>query len=549
MSADKKYVIDTNILVDYPDIIPTDEGVVELKDPTVDLSEAHIIIPTAVIRELSSWKKERSERGKVAKIILRRLRDLFELEGFDAIFTDTMLSSSYMLKDKVFVGKMKFSILPIHKDFKRSLPFAPSEEDMDGQIILAAIAVEFIHQGVPVDGTASREDVYKLIPTGSVALLTNDNGLAIRASQRGVMTSRFGYKPLAAYTGRRELEVSKDLFWYFYDNGKIEMDIWDLMMEEFGYKDPPKFAANEFIVMHLGDPGDYPPSMLESGNPYFRHIGRYDAMSNTIVGLSHLSKFPEPIKNDGQAIYVEALMNPDFSAVICTGPAGSGKTYMATVYGYQACKTGEYIGVTVVPCASQSKIGALPGDLNEKMDPDVQPLKNALRNFLLKTDRGLRAELKNLQTNGAEVPQPKTGNPAIDEEDHRSINQKLHDKVNAIWDGWFSNLPIESARGRDFSYEVALYDEFQDQNATQADTLIKRLGMNGKIIITGDVEQVHAPYLDSYNNGLVYASQQLYDNPMVAQVRFTEEEVIRHPLVKLVAERQKARKLERESIS
>ena len=550
MSANKKYVIDTNILVDYPDIIPTDKGVtVELEDPIIDLSDAHIIIPTAVIRELSSWKKERSERGKVASVVLKRLRALFELEGFDAVYTDTMFSGSYNLKDKVIVGKMKFSILPVHKDFKKSLPFSPAEDDMDGQILLAAIAVEFIYQGLPIDGTAKHEDVYKLLPTGSITLLTNDNGLAIRASRRGVFTSRFGYKPSASYTGRRDIVVPKDLLWDFYDSGKIEMDIWDLMMEDYEDQDLRPFVANEFIIMHLADLDDYPPSIIEGRDPYFRHIGRYDANTNSIVSLSHISEFPEPILNDGQAIYAEALMNPDFSAVICTGPAGSGKTYMATVYGYQACKTGEYIGVTVVPCASQSKIGALPGDLNEKMDPDVQPLKNALRNFLLKTDKGLKTELKNLQINGAEVPQPKSGIPAIDEEDHRSINQKLHDKVNAIWDGWFSNLPIESARGRDFSYEVALYDEFQDQNAKQADTLIKRLGMNGKIIITGDIEQVHAPYLDSSNNGLVYASQILHDNPMVAQVHFTEEEVIRHPLVKLVAERQKASKKAERTIS
>ena len=106
-------------------------------------------------------------------------------------------------------------------------------------------------------------------------------------------------------------------------------------------------------------------------------------------------------------------------------------------------------------------------------------------------------------------------------------------------------MPVESARGRDFSYEIALYDEFQDQNVTQADTLIKRLGMNGKIVITGDVEQVHAPYLDSGNNGLVYATQLFYNNPMVAHVNFTEEEVIRHPLVKIVAEQQKLAKVNR----
>lgn len=535
------YVIDTNILVDYPDIIPSDEKASELNEPTIDLSEAHIIIPTAVIRELSSFKREKSERGKVARVILKKLRDLFELKELTVENMKPMLTSAYNMETSVDVEKQTFSILPIHKAFKRSLAFAPAEDDMDGQIILAAIAAEFIYQMLPVDGTADPDEVARIVPTGSIVLLTNDNGLAIRANRRGVITSRYGYKPPAPYTGRRELLVPNDLLVYFYDNHEIEQDIWDIFM---GDEQEFDFVANEFIIMRTAE--DFSGDLDECDkDPYFRHIGRYEAKSNSIVSLQYLSSFPGQIMNNGQAIYAEALMNPNFAAVICTGPAGSGKTYMATVYGYQACKVGRYIGVTVVPCASQSRIGALPGDLNEKMDPDVQPLKNALRNFLLKTDKASRAELKDLQLHGAKVPKPKCNPDTSDddsEEDERSINQKLRDKVSAIWDAWFTNLPIENARGRDFSYEVAIYDEFQDQNATQADTLIKRLGTDGKIIITGDTEQIHAPYLDAGNNGLVYATQLLYDNPMVAQVHFTENEVVRHPLVKMVVERQKLNK-------
>ena len=118
----------------------------------------------------------------------------------------------------------------------------------------------------------------------------------------------------------------------------------------------------------------------------------------------------------------------------------------------------------------------------------------------------------------------------------------MKDNVDLIWENWFSSVPIDSARGRDFAYELAIYDEFQDQNAKQADTLIKRVGTEGKIILTGDIEQIHAPYLDRDNNGLVYASRQLFDNPMVAQVHFTEDEVVRHPLVQEIARRQKAEK-------
>ena len=559
------FVIDTNILIDYPDIIPPKEGKMELKEPTVDLSKALIVIPTAVIRELSSFKKEKTERGKVARAMLKRLREMFE--GIDS-----SLDGSYTLDSGIAISKTGetypldsgmplddivpsnhnvervISILPVHKNFKKCLPFSPSEDDMDGQIILATLATEFIVAGLSIDGTLKREGAMNFEPSGFVKLLTNDNGLAIRAGRRGIFTSRYGYMPPPPYTGRREVEVPKELFDYFYDKQKIELDIWQMEMPEESER---PLIANEFIIMHLKNPDDYPPEFVYDLNPYFRHIGRYDAESKAIVALEYIADFPEPIMNDGQAIYAEALMNPNFAAVICQGPAGSGKTYMATVYGCDACKKGQYIGVTVVPCASQSKIGALPGDLNEKMDPEVQPIKNAIRNYLLKTDRGLKAELKELREHGAKVPKPRSENACTngeENEDQRSIRQKLRDRINAIWDAWFSNLPIENARGRDFSYEVALYDEFQDQNTTQADTLLKRLGMEGKIVITGDTEQVHAPYLDSSNNGLVYASHQLKDNPMVAQVCFVEKEVIRHPLVKAIAERQKADRMKKSDI-
>ena len=292
--------------------------------------------------------------------------------------------------------------------------------------------------------------------------------------------------------------------------------------------------------MKLENEEDCPPDFGPQNDPYFSNIGRFDAENDCITRLKYASSFPVHLYNAGQAIYAEALMDPTISAVVCTGPAGSGKTYMATVYGYLACKAGDFIGVTVVPCDSKDQLGALPGDLDEKMDPEVQPLKNALRNYLLNEDKKLKKDLETLQKFGTDVKNKHKNPEDFDEApEKRSLKAKLNDRANLIWDNWFSNIPIEHARGRDFSYELAIYDEFQDQNVSQADTLIKRLGNDGKIIIVGDIEQIHAPYIDPSSSGLAYASRQLMDSPMVAQVCFTEDEVIRHPLVKMVAMRQK----------
>ncbi len=147
--------------------------------------------------------------------------------------------------------------------------------------------------------------------------------------------------------------VPKALFDKFYNERKIELDDWNHYMP-----DQPELVANEFIVMSLEDEADYPPDFNPNWNPGFDHIGRYDMVEDTIVPLEYVKEFSQiaPPRNAGQAIYAEALMNENFSAVICTGPAGSGKTYMATAYGYWACKKGKYIGVTVVPCDCEASL-------------------------------------------------------------------------------------------------------------------------------------------------------------------------------------------------
>ena len=518
------YVIDTNILVDYVDIIPNGEKI-RLEEPLIDLSEAHLVIPTAVVRELSSFKGEKSERGKAARLVLKRLRKIVEGKVCS-------MEEVYHLKAPIkFPNEgQTISILPVHKRFKEALPFCPSEDDMDGQIILAALTVEFLNAGLEIDGSAKPDIVASLRPQ-NVVILTNDNGLAIRARERGIPTSRYGYKHPEPYTGRRDVVVPDELFEEFLCSRKIERELFEEMMPN-----ERKLVANEFIVMSTADQYSKICGFDPANNPFFEHIGRYDVEEDAIVPLKYLKNFPLRVKNAGQAIYAEALENPNFSAVICTGPAGSGKTFMATVYGYNACKEGIFIGVTAIPCESQSKNGALPGDLDEKMDPDVQPLKNSLRNYLMIDDNKIQKELEQLRKTGAS----KKGGDSKDPLEKGSIKAKLKDRVDLIWENWFSSIPIENARGRDFAYELAIYDEFQDQSVAQADTLIKRIGTNGKIIITGDVDQIHAPYLDQSNNGLVYAVRQLYDSDMVARVCFTDDEVIRHPLVKLIAQRQKA---------
>lgn len=497
------YVVDTNVVIDYQDIIPN--GVDSMPDsPTVDTSAAHIVVPTAVIRELSNFKGEKSDRGKAARVLNKRIRALVEGRGLD-------MDDVYKLNAPITIehrGGM-FSVLPVAKDFAKNLPYDPSARDMDGQIILTAMFAKEHANGA------------------EVVLLTNDNGLAIRAAARGVKTSRYGYKYPAPYTGRRDLEVPFELYHRWTADRRIALSLWQEMMP-----DQAKLVPNEFVIM---SPIDWHEHITG-----FSNIGRYDAKEEAIVPLRYASNFPGMLKHPGHACYAEALYHPDIKMVIASGPAGTGKTFMATVYSLEACKDGEYIGiVAIIRVQEDDGVGYLPGDLDEKLDPNAQPIKGALKNWFIQTDRNIQKAM----TKVAEKKRPKSAVKDTEDEEkpeEKSVAKRIADKVNLTWKNWFENVAVVHAKGRDFAYQVVIVDEMQDLTNEQGDTVIKRIGHEGKMVLTGDLAQIHAPYLDEYSNGLSYAIREMMGDEETAQVMLLPHEVMRDPIVMRLAKRQQA---------
>ena len=296
------YVIDTNIIIDYVDIIPNGEKHI-INEPTVDLSDAYVIIPTTVLHELSNFKRELTDRGKAARTALERIRHMF------GDLKSNMLDV-YNLDDEVSItrGSQIFSVLPVHKDFCRRLPFKPAADDMDGQVILASLAASFRVNNLPIDGSITDKDLHDM-PFGTVTLLTNDNELAIRAFACGIKTKSFSYKQPEPYTGRRDLVVPKKLFDKFQDEHFLTYDYWKNVMPE-----EPPLVANEFLIM-TPENNEY-PSYFDNNDGLFTHIGRFDVREQKIVRLQYVRDFPCRVSNDGQAIYAEALMDPDIPVVM-----------------------------------------------------------------------------------------------------------------------------------------------------------------------------------------------------------------------------------------
>ncbi len=195
-----------------------------------------------------------------------------------------------------------------------------------------------------------------------------------------------------------------------------------------------------------------------------------------------------------QRTYLEALKDNDI--VLVSGSAGTGKTYLAVAYAVNLLKKNKIKKIIITRPAVEAgeKLGFLPGDLKEKVDPYLIPIYDALEDFL--------------------------GKESMD---------KLLEK------GSIEVAPLAYMRGRTLDNAVIILDEAQNTSSNQMKMFITRLGFNSKMIITGDLSQVDLPN-KSYS-GLLEAILKLEDIKGIKHIHFTKYDVMRHPLVTKVLER------------
>lgn len=213
----------------------------------------------------------------------------------------------------------------------------------------------------------------------------------------------------------------------------------------------------------------------------------YNLADNGCVCITAKGKPIKP-KTVGQQRYVNAIDSN--TIVFGIGPAGTGKTYLAVAKAVAAFRAKEVNRIILTRPAVEAgeKLGFLPGDLQQKVDPYLRPLYDALFDML-----------------GAE-------NYA-----------RYHERGN------IEIAPLAYMRGRTLDDSFIILDEAQNTTPEQMKMFLTRLGFNSKAIITGDVTQIDLP--DARRSGLVEASKILRDIPDIAICRFTEKDVVRHRLV------------------
>jgi PhoH-like ATPase len=429
--ARKNFVLDTNVLLHDPRSI-------------YSFDDNNVVIPIYVIEELDQFKKDMSELGRNARMVARYL---------DAHRSEGTLAEGVPLPNG---GILRVSFV------EHELPKSMADGSlMDNRIL--AVAIE----------TKERD------ANTATVFITKDTNLRIRADALGLLAQDFEPERVEIsdlYTGLIELTVPAETVNQLYrPGGEVDVD-------EHGLKN---LVPNQFVLFK------------DAANASHTAMGRFEDSKRKVVPIHRQVKdgvWGLRPRNMEQSLLLDLLVNDDIKIVTVVGKAGTGKTLMAIAAGlHKVTEELTYhkllVSRPIFPLGRD--IGYLPGSVEEKLNPWMQPIYDNVE-FLMNLSRA-------------------------DKKAGRGSHELMDLGIVAI-------EPLTYIRGRSIPNQYIIVDEAQNLTPHEVKTIVTRVGDNTKIVLTGDPYQIDNPYVDSTNNGLVHVVNRFKDQRIAGHIVMTKGE-------------------------
>jgi PhoH-like ATPase len=435
----KNFVLDTNVLLHDPRSI-------------FGFADNDVVIPIYVIEEIDNFKRDLSTLGRNARQVSRYL-DEFRVQG--------------KLADGVPIAAERGRIRVLLAE--RKLPHGAGDgHSTDDKILAVALDLLDKERGKPT------------------VFVTKDTNLRIRADALGLHAEDYDVEGLAAidelWSGVSEVEVSPEQVNEFYASGALS---WG------GGQPPP---PNAFVVLR------------DRTNPQHSAVGKYSAAKQAFVQLIKTPK--EGVwgirpRNKEQSFALDLLLNDEVRLVTIVGKAGTGKTLLAIAAGLQkTMEDGVYqkllVSRPIFPLGRD--IGYLPGSVEEKLNPWMQPIFDNVE-YLMNLSRS-----------------------------EKKAGRGYHELLDL---GILEIEPLTYIRGRSIPNQFIVVDEAQNLTPHEVKTIITRVGDGTKIVLTGDPYQIDNPYVDQTNNGLIHVVNRFKQERLAGHVTLSKGE--RSPLAELAA--------------
>ena len=432
MSPKKKsklFVLDTNVI---------------LHDSTCihHFQENDIAIPITVLEELDNFKRGNEQINYHARDFLR---DLDEITG------DNLFKKGVSLGNNL--GKIR---IVVNQSWDKELLEVFREDIPDVRILNTALRLN------------------KQEPNAIIVLVTKDTNLRMKAKAMGILAQDYTTDKIESvdkiYTGRRLIE-----------------DISSKSIDTL-FKKPFEIKSGELPEVKAPIPNEN--FILRNGTK--SALATYDSSDDQFVRVDKTPAYGIVPRNSEQAFALAALTNPKIQLVTVSGKAGTGKTLLALASALE-CRSQYrqiYLARPIVPLSNRD-IGYLPGDIQSKIDPYMQPLWDNLG--------VIRHQFK--------------------ENDPKSlkINEMLEQEKLVI-------TPLAYIRGRSLQKAFFIVDEAQNLTPHEVKTIITRAGEGTKVIFTGDIYQIDQPYLDKLSNGLSYLINRMTNQKIFAHITLEKGE-------------------------